>query len=324
MARSKPSLLSALAEGLPEGGRYLLAVSGGVDSVSLLHAALSLASIHHWKIEVAHVNHGLRDTAERDECFVRRLAESANVPFHLHRASPPTNENIEAWGRRIRYRFFREIVRERGLSAAVTAHTADDVAETLLMKLVSNKELTTIAEESLELAVVRPTVSIPKSAMVSYAAENGLSFMEDETNSDPRFLRNRVRAALIPLLARDFDPRIVETLAERARSADEDIATLYGLVEEAARAIASRAHGSQEWLRALRAELTRLPSALQWRLVERMYHPLVGYQLGRRQARKVLEFTQGEAVGVEIAGGIALRKHAGGVTARRRAGPDDE
>ena len=317
MSRPKPSVLRTLKQELPRGKRLLLAVSGGVDSVVLLHGCLTLAHELQNQIEVAHVDHGLRRASKKDAAFVAELAERAGCKFHLCSLRPPIRRsNLEAWGRAERYTFFAGVLCPEGPDILLTAHSANDAAETFLIKLVSNKELTPIHRCDPERWLLRPLLSVTRAEINKYAKEHKLAFREDESNRDERFLRNRIRAKLLPLLAREFDPRIVETLSERAVAAGEDLECLSALARAQAGELSRHAWGSKPWLREARGLLASVPVALQWRIVEALLLAKVQYPLGRRHATKAVHFLLGTATGLELPGKFKLQRKGGGVQIR--------
>lgn len=282
--------------------------------MSLLHGCIGLAGEISARLEVAHVDHGLRASSKSDAEIVARAADSAGLPFHLHVAIPPEKGNIEDWGRRVRYSFFRRVLEQRSLDWVVTAHTADDVAETLLMRLFSNKEPRTILAVDRVRRCLRPLLTVPKAVVERYASENSLVWTSDESNLDTDYLRNRVRHKVIPLLAADFDPRMVEVLSLRAAAIAEDIDCLYAMATPAAERLAPLPMGSKEWLTAIRAELAGLAHApLQWRLVDLVLRPVLGFSLGRDRAEEAASFFAGAREKLELPGGVRLEKRESGV-----------
>ena len=315
MSRRPVTVLKELKSHLPRGGRLLLAVSGGLDSVALLHGCLALQQKLGLVLEVAHVDHRLRNESARDATFVRRLAKQYGLPFHLKKADsrPGHGENLEAWARKLRYDFFAACLKRYKLDWVLTAHHADDLAETLLMRLVSNKELATIAETDEKRHLLRPLLGVTREALGQYAAEAELEFVLDQTNSDTTFLRNRVRHELIPLLRQRFDPRIVETLAERARALASDISLACDLCDPGLERLGSHTFGSRAWLRSLNKELTELPEALKWRFLDSLFKSKLGFSMGRRHALRLLNFLENEREGIELSSGVRLRRKAGGL-----------
>ena len=318
MSRPRKTVVSTLVNNLEAKQKLLVAVSGGVDSVTLLHACVHLVSKLGLSLEVAHVDHRLRKESRADAEFVRRLAADYDVPFHLCVADPfPRGKNVEAWARQLRYGFFQEVLNKRRLDAVLTAHTANDVAETFLMRLVSNKELKSIARFDRKRKCIRPLVDVSRSEIEAYAKAHALKFVEDRTNYDTDYLRNRVRHKLIPVLAREFDPRIVEVLSCRASGLADDLSFLDSLVEPASEKLSKSEFGSRKWLRALREELKSVPAVLKWRLAEALLKELLGFNLGRVRGAELVEFLEGGRAGIELPGHLRLRAHAGGIAVSR-------
>ncbi len=319
MSRAHPSVIRALHTSIRRGSSLLIAVSGGVDSVVLLHALLELRGSLSLTLEVGHVNHRLRAEASADASFVEGLAKAAGVPFHLHVVDEvPPHANIEQWARRVRYEALQAVRGSRGLGALVTAHQADDQAEGLCMKALANKELRGVAAYDPRRALLRPLLGVPRAAILEYARSAGLVWREDESNADVRFLRNRVRSRLLPFLREEFGERVVESLATRAEALNEDLGFLNRLVEPVAARIPGP-FGSKEWFRALQAELRELPEALQWRLVELSLLGSVGFPLGRRVSKEVVQFVLGQAEGQQLPAGLSLRREGGGLRIQTRS-----
>jgi tRNA(Ile)-lysidine synthase len=198
--------ISRAVEGAGLGGKGILAaVSGGVDSVTLL-CLLCEAGI---RVEAAHVDHGLRADSSRDAQFCRELAARLGIPFHLMtltREDFPRSVNVQAAGRELRRRFLEKTRAERGLAAIALAHHADDQVETVLFRLLRGAGPRGVCGMSpWEPPFLRPLLYVKRSEIESYAAEKNISFREDPTNKTPRYSRNRIRRELLPL-ARDICP----------------------------------------------------------------------------------------------------------------------
>lgn len=319
MARRLPSIEAALRRALPLRGRVLLGVSGGIDSMVLLAGALRVAPAIDLTIHVAHLDHGLRPSSGADADFVDAAARRAGLPCHRKTLMPPENGvNIEAWGRLERYRFFDEVCRAHDLDLVATAHTATDVAETLLMRLVSNKEPGTIAPLDPTRGVVRPLITIPRAAIERYARQNAIEWREDPSNRSLDFLRNRIRHTLVPVLT-EFDPRIDETLAERAAAIALD-AELLDDVARCAFAKPPEPWGGREWLSSLRHALAAAPAALRWRIVDLAFYPTLGFRLGRRHGARAAVFLAGNGRVLELPNGISVTRRGGGLTIDRVSG----
>ena len=178
---------------LPKG-KYVLAVSGGVDSVSLMHILKDRPGL---ELVVAHFDHGIRPDSGADREFVRSLAAGYGLPFFYEEGKLGPGAG-EAEAREARYAFLERVRRGQGARAIVTAHHRDDVLETAIINLLrgsGRKGLTSLApREGLE----RPLLDVPKKEVIAYAKAHGLKWHEDSTNEDTEYLRNYVRHRLMP------------------------------------------------------------------------------------------------------------------------------
>ena len=217
-------------EMLPRGGRVLCALSGGADSVALLHILLELQGRGELVVAgVAHFNHGLRGAdADDDEEFCRRLASSLRLPFadgrgNVRERARAERRSIEDTARIARYEFLADAATRVDALAVAVGHTRDDQAETFLLRLIRGAGTRGLGGIRPKAGiVVRPLIDVRRDALRLYAAERKLAHREDATNADVAIPRNRVRHELIPYLERDFSAGIVEVLAREAASAQED------------------------------------------------------------------------------------------------------
>ena len=215
----------------------LVAVSGGPDSVALLRALAALRPED--ELVIAHVNHQLRGVeSDADEEFVRDLharlvsAGAGKLVLRCRRADTAgqarsERANLEAVARRIRYEWLGQVAAETGTRWIATGHTADDQAETVLHRLLRGtglKGLRGIAPRrtlTITAELVRPLLGLRRADVLAYLDAVGQSYRTDSSNRDPRFTRNRIRHELLPLLAEEFNPRIVQILTRLARQANE-------------------------------------------------------------------------------------------------------
>jgi tRNA(Ile)-lysidine synthase len=227
---------------LAHGDRALVAVSGGPDSVALLHLLCDLREELDLRLEVAHLQHGIRGAeAQEDARFVAELAERLGLPFHLKEIDLPGIKfaagkgNVEALARAERYRFFAAAAREHNLGKIATAHTRDDQAETVLMWLLRGSGLKGLAgmpavhrldgtniESPSGLIVIRPLLSVSRAEIEAYLNEKHLTFRLDRSNQDPSFLRNWLRLKLIPQLKEKMDQHLSARLAQQAELIREE------------------------------------------------------------------------------------------------------
>lgn len=214
------------------GDRVGLAVSGGADSVALLRAMLELREELGVVVKVLHFNHRIRGAdANADGQFVKELAVQHGVEFIGGTADTRahgTEEklSLEASARALRYQFFAEHIANRAVNKVATAHTLDDQAETLLLRLVRGtglRGLRGVHDQTAE-GIIRPMLHLRRVDVERYLQSLGQSWREDATNADTHHTRNRIRHELLPVLVRDFNPQIAETLARTAEvlTADEE------------------------------------------------------------------------------------------------------
>ncbi len=209
------------------GDGVLVCVSGGSDSVGLLHLLARAAPRWNLRLEVAHFDHRLRGReSQEDAAFVAGLAAELGLECHLGRwegASQAGKGSLQARARDARYAFFFRIARERGLGLVATAHTADDQAEELLLRLLRGASLQGLSGIPLKgrNGVIRPLLFASKQEIRSYLKDHGLEWREDSSNLSEKYLRNRIRRRLIPLLRQEFNPAVVEALCRTASNLAE-------------------------------------------------------------------------------------------------------
>jgi tRNA(Ile)-lysidine synthase len=203
--------------------KYIVAVSGGVDSVVLLHMLHQLGS---HQLIVAHVDHGIREESASDAAFVRKLAESYDIPFYLseHTLGPEASEET---ARNIRYDFLRQLAKEHA-AAIMTAHHADDVVETIAINLHRGTGWRGLATHDSD--SVRPLLSLSKKRLYAYAKRHNLEWREDWTNESNQYLRNRFRKQLVVLSddSRDAFLQLRKRQLELKQAIAEEVLTLIG------------------------------------------------------------------------------------------------
>ncbi len=176
-----------------EPGNYVVAVSGGVDSVVLLDMLRGRPGL---ELVIAHYDHGIRSDSAQDRLLVERLAQSYKLPFVYEegRLGPGASE---ATARQARYAFLERVRQEHNAVAIITAHQQDDVLETAILNILrgtGRKGLTSLASTP---HILRPMLDIPKQQLIAYARSRGLQWREDSTNTDERYLRNYIRHRLL-------------------------------------------------------------------------------------------------------------------------------
>jgi tRNA(Ile)-lysidine synthase len=225
----------------PPGARYLIGVSGGRDSVTLLDALVDLG---YQKLIVCHLNHKLREASDTDARFVRKLVATYNktivgqthVDFELGSANVTAlakkkKMSIETAAREARYSFFAGVAKRRRCHTIFLAHHADDLVETFLINLFRGTGLTGLAAmrevatrgiDDVDLTIVRPLLSVWRDEIDSYVREHRLKFREDASNKNLGPLRNRIRRRVIPYLEKTFGRNIRQNIWRTAAIAAEE------------------------------------------------------------------------------------------------------
>ncbi len=216
------------------GRGLLVAVSGGLDSVCLLRVLAGLAARGAGRIEVAHVDHGLRPGSGDDAAFCRDLARELGCPFHLRALrGAGARGNLQAWARRERRAFLEETLAARRLGAVALGHHGDDQVETVLFRLIRGagpRGLAGMREH--DPPYVRPLLRVRRRELEALAREQGWRWREDPTNRTARFARNRIRRELVPLL-RSIHPGAERSILRAAGLLEDDDRALSGLAREA-------------------------------------------------------------------------------------------
>jgi tRNA(Ile)-lysidine synthase len=218
----------------------VLAVSGGPDSVCLMHLVARLRGDR--PVTVATVDHGLRPGSAREAEAVAGWCADLGLPHRVlawHGPKPRTR--IQEIARQERYRLLADFARAIGASSILTGHTLDDQAETILMRLLRGTGVGGLAGMRAEaehggVRVARPFLTVPKARLIATCQAEGWPYLEDPSNADPRFLRARLRGSLMPALAAEgLTPERLSTLARRAARAEDALAARADSVLAAAR-----------------------------------------------------------------------------------------
>ncbi|OQY14090.1 MAG: tRNA lysidine(34) synthetase TilS [Desulfobacteraceae bacterium 4572_187] len=203
----------------------LVGVSGGPDSVALLHVLLKIASRLSLTLGVAHLNHEIRSIdSDRDAEFVASLAGKLKLPFYIKKKDVLSYKkhhklSLEEASRRVRYEFFHQIAGENKYNKIALGHQGNDNAELVLMYLFRGSGppgisgIPPVRGNSCKYGIiVRPFLGLTRHEIMDYLAEKNLEYVTDTSNEDTKFLRNKVRSELIPLLKESYNPRIIETI----------------------------------------------------------------------------------------------------------------
>jgi tRNA(Ile)-lysidine synthase len=261
---------------LSEGDVVLVAVSGGPDSMALLHVLRRLQEEWRLRLYVAHVHHGLHRAGDAHAEFVRRTARAWGLPVSVRRVDVAgmarrRRRTLEETARTLRYAALARVARRVGATRLAVAHTADDQAETVLLWLLRGAADGLAGMPPVRpldgLTIIRPIIDLWRHEVLDYLAVERVPSRQDPTNRSRRPLRNRIRRDLLPHLA-GYNPGIKAVLRRLADQAAADAALLDDLAETAARATL-RAAGRTMTLDA--ARLRALPVSLQRRVARQAF-----------------------------------------------------
>ncbi len=268
---------------LSSGAIVVIAVSGGPDSMALLHVMHRLSSAQNYKLIVAHVNHQFRGAESEQEAeAVEEYARTLSIPFRGTAIDVPAyvrkhGGNTQAAARQLRYQYLHEVAEEAGAAAIALAHHADDQVETVVMNMLRGSSpsgligmLMRRTEKNMKL--IRPFLRIPKERLVAYCQDERISFYLDSSNMSRKYTRNRIRLDIIPQLL-DINPKLPEAVDRMAEILREEDQYLNEQTNKAAErivhfAVKSCSVSRKSWL----AE----PVALQRRLIKLILHYIAG------------------------------------------------
>jgi tRNA(Ile)-lysidine synthase len=262
------------------GHTLLVAVSGGPDSMALLHTLWRLRETLALKLFAAHLNHQMRAGATQDAQFVaasardlgiRCICETIDVPMYQrhHKLSP------EDAARRVRYAFLRATAARLGADRIAVGHTAEDQAETVLLHLLRGSGLRGLCGiPPVREPIIRPLIRVHRRDILDYLRAHRLPYREDPSNHQRRYTRNRIRLDLLPTLQQHYNPRLVEALCTTAQLLADDEATLQ--TEARQRFLSARLPAVPEQVRLQIDALTSLPPTLQRRVLREALAEVMG------------------------------------------------
>jgi tRNA(Ile)-lysidine synthase len=287
---------------IEKGDRVLVAVSGGRDSVTLLYLLSQLK--HDWKLQlgILHVNHKLRGKAsDQDEAFVRHLGKKLKVPVYVERAlvrrkAKEDGLSLEEAAREVRYAFFEKMAEAKHVQKVAVAHTQDDQAETVLMRVIVGTGLQGLQairpKRKLDSAysgtyLVRPLIEIPRREIEQFTKKCKLKHREDKSNNDTKFLRNRIRLKLLPFLEKSFNPQVKHALARLPHLLDVDLAFLEETADLFYKRLAQKRHGNE--IIFPRQSFLQLRPSIQYRLISRAMRAVAEAELDFEHWNELIE-----------------------------------
>lgn len=305
---------------IPDGARVLVAVSGGGDSLALLHRLALLAPTRRWTLAVAHVNH--RQDPSIDDLAVatlRTLADSLTVPFFTAEADLPEGSS-EARLRQARYAFLTETARTWGASHVAVGHHADDQAETLLLRLLRGAVAglggmhpsRPLDHDHPDIRLVRPLLTLRRRDLHAYGQAHGLHPIADPSNDNPRFRRNRVRHALLPTLEADW-PGVGGVLARTAHWLREDDDLLQAMADTVLAALPA-APGDVPL-----SPLQAAPGPIRRRVLRRVLAERGVPALAAADLAALDAVVTGQRPGTGLPGDWQVRRHGGYLSVSRHA-----
>ncbi len=302
---------------ISKGDTVIVAVSGGPDSLCLLHLLYRMSAEFDLKLVTAHLNHCLRPEAEQEAKAVEKISSEWSLPFEtravdIRRFKKEHGVSEEEAGRLARYRFLFEMAGKYGASRIALGHQLDDQAETVLLNIIRGTGVDGLAgilplRTWRGIKLVRPLLCLTRSEIESYCQSNALHPSIDSSNLETDYTRNKLRLELIPRLESQFNPRIREALSRLASLAAADRSFLQGLAKEK---LAKIARSGRKHIVLMRNELLSLSPALKSRVVRLALKRLVSLKkIDSRHIDQVLILAETGTTGqsISLPGGIAVR-----------------
>ncbi|HWQ69408.1 MAG TPA: tRNA lysidine(34) synthetase TilS [Patescibacteria group bacterium] len=307
---------------LAAGEVVVLAVSGGVDSMAMLHLLLHLRTRYHISLHVAHLNHDLRGTESAEAAnFVRSQCEAHQIPVTITTADGSALRerragSLQAAARDLRYRFLEQVADEQGAGKIALGHHRDDQAETVLMNLLRGSGVRGLGGiPPVRGRIIRPLIDCSREEIERYVRKERIPYVEDSSNRVLSYSRNRIRLQLLPELAKRYNPRVVHSLANAATILEAEDALLNDMADRELRTVlVSRSR--EEFVLSIPL-LAILPSALRWRIIRRSAEELragrPGLTFRHTLAIDRLLMTKNTKGAIHAPGGLRARRAGNGL-----------
>lgn len=319
---------------VPRGTKLVCAVSGGADSVAMLHGLLKVSEQHdcRWSFHVAHLDHQLRAESGDDARFVQEMSSELGLPCTVGIAdvgnfSEETGRGIEDAAREMRYQFFADLAAEVGARVVAVGHSADDQAETVLHRIARGTGLRGLSGMSLQrpiradsqVRLIRPMLGFRRCELRAYLQGRGLAYREDATNADhSTATRNRVRHIVLPMLEKELNPAASQALVQLAEQARRSNEVIRELAAVAMRDICESSIADQCILRA--RSLAMQPLAIRSECIllalETLDVPFGEIGFERIEAAAELADGDGRLRHIELPGGILVERRGDRLTIR--------
>jgi tRNA(Ile)-lysidine synthase len=297
---------------LPKGETVLCALSGGMDSMALLHVLSRLKGILGFSLCAAHYNHRLRgEESIRDADFVASYCRDQNISLFLgegdvEQEAKNLGQGIEETARSMRYAFLEDAAQKAKAARIVTAHHADDNVETVLLHLVRGTGLRGLTGiPPVRGIIVRPLLTTSRQEIVEYVRLHHLPFVEDSSNEDNRFSRNRIRHQVLPIL-QDMNPNLTGSVTATVRSLREDQAYL----EARALELFREAHRAEDGMVIASNCLGMVPKALAVRVILRMLEEIEAPTPSQIHLHGIIAIAQGSdpSASLHLPGGVLVQR----------------
>lgn len=313
-----------------QGGEKIgVALSGGADSMAMMAALVEIASSMQLSIHVLHMNHGLRgEESDSEELFARDTAAKSGLAFEAKRVSIPAlrkrrKGSIEAVSREVRYNFFTDAAQRHGLDRIALGHTMCDQAETVMMRIIRGtgssglRGILPVRED----LFIRPLINVTRTEVENFLKVRGIHYVNDSSNKDERYMRNRVRKRLMPLLREEFSRLIDKRLADMAAIANTDDECLETIVEETLQNWGFADNSERTVIH--REQFLKLHRAIRWRIVRRLLRipAQQNYETGYIHLRAVVNLAEGSTSHgiVDLPGGMEARREYEKIFIRRKS-----
>ena len=265
-------------------GKYVVAVSGGVDSMVLLDMLRQQSGV---TITVAHVDHGVRADSHKDDQLIRTYAVSHNIPYMTTRLTPGGHLS-EAEARRLRYDFLQRCCKTVHANALIVAHHQDDLIETAIIAIMRSTGWRGLAPFAGNTRILRPLLHLTKNDIIAYARRHNIAWREDSTNTNERYLRNYVRHTLVPMLDQKSEQWRV-TFLQQIRKQQSLRRTIEPLLTQWL-ATYTQKNGPQ--LSLPRYDFIMAPRNLAYEYLQQACRHHLGNTLERKQAENAVLFTK--------------------------------